>query len=74
MIDARNATGKPVPYTPVDIALEVTVKFFETSKNGVFRFPSMVKEDGRNLIHYGADTIKAKGQSDLKSLLESLEK
>ncbi len=73
-ITARNASGKAIMYTPVDIALEVTVKFFETSKAGVFRFPSMVKENGVNQIHYGGDTIKAKGQSDLKSLLESLER
>lgn len=73
MIDARDSTGKPVPYTPVNIALEVTVKFFETSRAGVFRFPSLMKENGRNLIHYDSDTIKATpGQSNLKSLLEGL--
>lgn len=74
MITARNASGKPILYTPVDIPLEVTVKFFETSKNGVFRFPSLFKENGKNLIHYGADTIKASPgqQSDLKALLEKL--
>lgn len=74
MITARNASGKPILYTPVDIPLEVTVKFFETSKNGVFRFPSMLKENGKNLIHYNSDTIKAHPdqQTDLKLLLEKL--
>ena len=73
-ITARNAKGKAIMYTPVDIALEVTVKYQEVTKNGVFRIPSMVKENGVNQIHYGGDTIKAKGQSDLKSLLDSLER
>jgi len=74
MITARNASGKPILYTPVDIPLEVTVKFFETSKNGVFRFPSLLKENGKNLIHYNSSTIKAHPdqQTDLKLLLEKL--
>jgi len=74
LVTARNSTGKAIMYTPVDIPLEVTVKFFETSKNGVFRFPSLLKDDrGKNLIHYNSSTIKAQpGQTDLKSLLNSL--
>lgn len=41
------------PFTPVDIPLEVTVKFFEETKNGVLRFPSMLKDAaGRNMIHH----------------------
>ena len=74
LVTARNASGKPILYTPVDLPLEVTVKFFETSRAGVFRFPSMMKDDhDRNLIHYNSDTIKATpGQTDLKSLLDSL--
>ena len=74
LVTARNSTGKPVLHTPVDLPLEVTVKFFETSKNGVFRFPSLLKDDrGKNLIHYNSSTIKAQpGQTDLKSLLDSL--
>lgn len=76
LITARNASGKAIIYTPVDIPLEVTVKFFETSKNGVFRFPSLFKENGRNLIHYNSDTIQAHPgqQTDLKLLLERIAK
>ncbi len=74
LVTARNASGKAIMYTPVDIPLEVTVKFFETSKNGVFRFPSMMKENGVNQIHYNSNNIKAKGQTDLKALLEKIAK
>ncbi len=73
LVTARTSTGKNIQYTPVDIPLEVTVKFFETSRAGVFRFPSMMKdEQGKNLIHYGSNTIKAKSQTDLRSLLDGL--
>lgn len=74
LVTARNSSGKPVLHTPVELPLEVTVKFFETSKNGVFRFPSMLKDEcGKNLIHYNSSTIKAQpGQTNLKSLLDSL--
>lgn len=67
----------PEPYTPVDLPLEVTVKFYEETKNGVVRFPSLLKdEQGRNLIHYdttieGAPQKSIK-QSNLKALLESM--
>ena len=75
IVTARESSGKPILYTPADIALEVTVKFQEITKRGVFRMPSMVKDKRKkNLIHYGADTIKASPgqQSDLKALLEKL--
>lgn len=40
-------------YTPVDIPLEMTVKFFEETKNGILRFPSMLKDEkGKNMIHH----------------------
>jgi len=75
-VDARDANDKPIPYTPVDTTLEITVKFFESSKNGVFRFPSILKDkQGNNQIHYNDPTIKAVPKAmDLKSLLESLSK
>lgn len=76
LVDARNANGKLVPHTPTAIDLEVTVKFYETSKRGVFRFPSLLKDDyGNNLIHWGADTLGGTvnpKQMDLKKLLESI--
>jgi len=60
-------------YTPVDIELEVTVKFFESTKNGIFRFPSMLKdEQGNNLIHYGDRTISGRKQLGLKDLLSGV--
>jgi bifunctional non-homologous end joining protein LigD len=77
IVTARDPKGKAIPYTPVDIDLEVTVKYQEMTKHGVFRIPSMKKDkQGNNLIHYGADTIKASPgqQSDLKSLLERIAK
>uniref|UniRef100_A0A6M3LTS5 Putative DNA ligase domain protein n=1 Tax=viral metagenome TaxID=1070528 RepID=A0A6M3LTS5_9ZZZZ len=75
LVTVRDASGKPIMYTPVDIPLEVTVKFFESSKAGIFRFPSMMKDDQeRNLIHYNSSTIKASPgqQTGLKKLLEGL--
>ena len=69
----------PEPYTPVELPLEVTVKFFEETKNHVIRFPSMLKDErGKNMIHYES-TIEGKSQKtikqrDLKALLESLTK
>ena len=77
IVTARDSNGKAILYTPVDIALEVTVKFQETTPRGVFRMPSMVKDKRKkNLIHYGADTIKASPgqQTDLKALLGRIAK
>jgi bifunctional non-homologous end joining protein LigD len=74
-VDARDSNGRPVPYTPVNTSLEITVKFYETSKNGVFRFPSILKDRGVNLIHYNDPRIKATPKAmDLKDLLRSLSK
>ncbi|GAH71983.1 unnamed protein product, partial [marine sediment metagenome] len=73
LVTAKDSKGKAIRFTPVDLPLEVTVKFQETTKYGVFRIPSMVKENGVNQIHYDSNTIKAKpGQTDLKTLLEGL--
>lgn len=74
IVDARDANKKPVKHTPVNVELEVTVKFFEMSKNGVFRFPSLLKDaNGSNLIHFGASSIEGKPrQTNLASLLKSL--
>lgn len=75
IVTPRDSNNRVIMYTPVDLPLEVTVKYQETTKNGVFRMPSLKKDDrGNNLIHYGADTIKASPgqQTDLKSLLDKL--
>lgn len=60
-------------YHPVDLSMEVTVKFYEMSKNGVFRFPSMLKDDqDRNFIHY-EQTIKGRPQQlSLKDMLQQV--
>jgi bifunctional non-homologous end joining protein LigD len=66
---AVDSTKKSIPYTPVNVELELSVKFFETSKNGVFRMPSVMKDErGENIIFYGANTITGK-TIDLRSLL-----
>ena len=60
-------------YIPVDVSLEVTVKYFETTKTGVFRFPSLLKDKaGRNMIHLKS-TIRGAPPKimDLKTLLEN---
>ncbi len=67
----------PDDYTPVDIPLELIVKFFEETKNRVIRFPSMMKDkQGNNMIYFDT-TIegvaqKPLKQSTLKGLLDSL--
>jgi len=66
-------------FTPVDIPLEVTVKFFEETKNNILRMPSMMKDkQGNNLIHYestitGLPQIGAK-QTSLSALFASMKK
>lgn len=64
----------PDPHQPVRVDLEVTVKFYETTIDGVFRFPSVLKDSrGVNQIHYGDATIQGRPKPrDLKSLLEML--
>ena len=60
-------------YIPVDVSLEVTVKYFETTRDGVFRFPSLLKDKvGRNMIHLES-TIRGTPPKvmDLKALLEN---
>ena len=66
---AVDANRKPIPYTPVDVSFEVTVRFYESSKNGVFRMPTVMKDErGENMIHWGSNTIVGR-TSDLRSLL-----
>lgn len=76
LIDARDELGKPIPHMPVKVDLEITVRFYETSKNGVFRFPSILKDRrGNNYIHYDARTLKGSAppsQRELKNLLQDL--
>jgi len=74
-VDARDSNDKRIDYTPVSVDLEVTIKFYESSERGVFRFPSMLKdENGRSMIHYGRSIMATPGpkQADLKTLLDSL--
>lgn len=64
-------------YIPVDIPLEVTVKFFEETKNYVLRMPSLLKDAfGKNMIHYES-TINGipqltKNQISLDDLMRKL--
>lgn len=76
LVRARDSNNKAIRYTPVDISLEVTVKFQETTPRGVFRIPSMVKEKGKSLIHYNSSTVQGHPgqQTDLKLLLETIAK
>ena len=64
----------PDTYTPTDLPLEVTVRFFEATKNDVLRFPTLMKDSqGNNLIHYESTIDGApsrKKQLDLKAILE----
>lgn len=74
-VDARDSNDKRIDYAPVSVDLEVTVKFFESSERGVFRFPSMLKDEkGGNMIHWSRSIVAtpAPKQADLKSLLDSL--
>lgn len=67
-------------FTPVDIPLEITVRFFEETKNRVLRIPSVLKdEQGRNLIHFestifGAPQLAKPKQTSLASLFASMKK
>ncbi|KKN44927.1 hypothetical protein LCGC14_0688050 [marine sediment metagenome] len=77
LVRARDSNNKAIRYTPVDISLEVTVKFQETTPRGVFRIPSMVKDKHKkNLIHYNSSTVQGHPgqQTDLRALLEKIAK
>jgi len=73
-VDARDSTDKQIPYTPVNVPTEITVRFQESTKNGVFRMPSVSKDkQGNNLIHYNDPTIKATPKAmSLKDMLEGM--
>ncbi len=64
----------PEAHQPVQVDLEVTVKFYETTEGGVYRFPSMLKDqDGFNQIHYDGATIRGVPKPrDLRTLLGML--
>jgi len=73
-LESSEVEIKPVdaeqPYTPVKLDLEVTVKFYETTKNGIFRFPSMLKDQqGNNMIHHQRSIKAVKQQLSIKDLL-----
>jgi bifunctional non-homologous end joining protein LigD len=61
-------------FQPVKIGvLEVTVKYFEKTEAGVFRNPSLMKEGGRNLIHYDQSIKGAPLKpTTMKEMLEKL--
>ena len=64
-------------YTPVDIPLEMTVKFFEATKNGILRFPTMLKDkNGRNMIHHESTIFGSPQpkQTSLAALFNSMKK
>ena len=73
-VDARTSTGKRVEHTPVYIDLEIEVRFQEISKRGVFRMPTVLKDEyGHNLIHYDSRRITAKPRpTNLKDMLKEL--
>jgi bifunctional non-homologous end joining protein LigD len=66
-------------FTPVDVPLEISVKFFEETKNGVLRMPSVLKDDrGKNVIYYESTIMgspqKAPQQTNLAQLLADIRK
>lgn len=73
-VDARDSTNRRVDYTPVNVALEIEVRFQETSERGVFRMPSVLKDErGNNQIYYDSKTIIAKPRPrNLKDMLKEL--
>jgi len=77
-LSAVKIEQKPVdtddPYQPVKTPLEISVKFYETTSGGVFRFPSILKDNrGTNQIHYDGGTIDAKPKPrDLLDLFRQL--
>jgi len=73
-VDARTSTGSKVKHTPVNMALEIEVRFQEISKRGVFRMPTVLKDEyGHNLIHYNSRRITAKPRpTNLKDMLKEL--
>jgi bifunctional non-homologous end joining protein LigD len=71
---AEELVETPDPHQPVKVDLDITVKFYETTEGGVFRFPSVLKDSrGVNQIHYDGTTLQGRPRPrDLKSLLEML--
>ena len=72
--DVRTSTGKRVDHTSVNIELEIEVRFQETTKRGIFRMPTVLKDEyGHNLIHYNSRRITAKPRpTNLKDMLKEL--
>lgn len=62
-------------FTPVDLPLEISVRFFEETKNRVLLIPSVLKDaQGRNLIHFESTILgKPQGvQMTFDSLMKKL--
>jgi len=74
LVDARNGAGKLIDHTPVKVNLEIEVRFQETTKRGIFRMPTVRKDDhGQNRIFYGSKTIAAKPRpTNLMDMLKEL--
>ena len=74
LVDARNGAGKPIDHTPVKVSLEIEVRFQETTKRGIFRMPTVLKDDhGQNRIFYDSKTIAAKPRpTNLMDMLKEL--
>jgi len=61
--------------TWVDTSLEITMKYYEITKDGVARFPSVLKLDEVNQIHFDGSTISGKVKpSSLFSFLNEVKK
>jgi len=74
LVDARNGAKKLIDHTPVKVNLEIEVRFQETTKRGIFRIPTVRKDDhGQNRIFYDSKTIEAKPRpTNLLDMLKEL--
>ena len=74
LVDARNGAKKLIDHTPVKVNLEIEVRFQETTKRGIFRIPTVRKDDhGQNRIFYDSKTIAAKPRpTNLMDMLKEL--
>lgn len=73
LVEAQDSKGV-IDYQPVSVDIEIKIQFRETSEFGVFKMPSVAKDNRkRNLIYYGQKTISGKPQTgDLMAILKEL--
>jgi bifunctional non-homologous end joining protein LigD len=74
LVDARNGAKKLIDHTPVKVSLEIEIRFQETTKRGIFRIPTVRKDDhGQNRIFYDSKTMAAKPRpTNLMDMLKEL--